>query len=509
MPVLLCDLGNVLIGVSLEPVLRAWRELNGGTIALTAARDLEDDAYRGFETGALGESEYARHLRVRLGWRGSDPDLVSGWGQALGAVDLDVLQLLGELRAEGWTLIGATNVIPWLEPELWRRFGDTLSVFHRVVASTAVGVRKPDPRFFAEAVRESGPPGAAAVRRRPARERLRCPPGRARRAPVPRRGGDARRLPVARGAGAVNRSGAPATGSGGADRGPSAADGSVRALQWLAAVPEVAEAVEGAGKACTELRWHPALRRRAEEARAEAGIRAARCAAALSGARLPVAMVRDAARGATQLPADAAGRAVHGALRAVAEAGRLGAGSRWQLSPHQALARLHVAVAAGLVEPEQLGRPRPAGLPPQDGADLLLAAGEPVVAPDGPALADRIAALATLLAAPPEVPATVVAALAFAEVAVARPFVAGNVGVAAALARAVVVSRGLDPTGVAVWEAGLLDAGPEYGVALSGYAGGDPAAVTGWLQLFARSVTAGAGEGRAVCDAVLAGRLHG
>lgn len=159
MPVLLCDLGNVLLGVSFEPVLRACKELNGAPLALEDARELEDDAYRAFEAGVLGESEYARHLRARLGWQGGDDELVNAWGSALGAVDLDVLQLLGELRAEGWTVIGATNVTPWLESELWRRYADPLSVFHRVVTSMAVHVRKPDPRFFTEALRGVGQPG--------------------------------------------------------------------------------------------------------------------------------------------------------------------------------------------------------------------------------------------------------------------------------------------------------------------------------------------------------------
>lgn len=280
------------------------------------------------------------------------------------------------------------------------------------------------------------------------------------------------------------------------------------ALERLGALPGVPEAVDGAREACTQLRWHNALRRRTAEARAEAGIRAVRASAALAGARFPVTLVRDAARGAAQLPDDPAGRTASGALRAAAEAERLE--SVWSSAPLQALARLHVAAAAGVVPDDALGRPRRAGEQPGDGADLLTGAGpdDVVPAPDGgDALAVRLDALVDLLRAPATSPALVVAALVHAEVMTARPFVAGNGVVARALCRAVVTGRGLDPTGVAVWEAPLLAAGPNYPLTLAAYATGGPDGVRSWLTFFARAVVDGAAEGRAVCDAVLAGRL--
>lgn len=280
------------------------------------------------------------------------------------------------------------------------------------------------------------------------------------------------------------------------------------ALDRLAALRGVPEAVDAAREACTQLRWHNALRRRTEEARAEAGVRAVRASAALAGARYPVDLVRDAARGAAALPDDAAGRTANGALRAAAEAARLEA--VWSTAPLQALARLHVAAAAGLVDDAALGRPRGPGEQPGDGADLLTGAGpdDVVPAPDGgDPLAVRLAALVDLLRAPAAAPALVVAALVHAEVVTARPFVAGNGVVARALCRAVVTRRGLDPTGVAVWEVPLLAAGPNYPLTLAGYAAGRADGVRSWLTLFARAVVDGAAEGRAVCDAVLAGRL--
>jgi hypothetical protein len=270
-------------------------------------------------------------------------------------------------------------------------------------------------------------------------------------------------------------------------------------LTRLAALPGVNDAVAAAREACTALRWHPALRKRGSEARAEATVRAARCSAALEGARYPVPLIRDVARGAATLPDDASGRLALGALRALSQAPELE--RTIATAPWLALARLHVAAAAGLLPDEDLGRPRRGLEPPGDGV------GEPAMAPMGGALSSRLAGISDLLAAPTRAPALIVAALVHAEVITARPFAAGNGLVARAVARAVVVGRGLDPMGVVVWEAGHLNAGPGYIQALLGYASGRPDGVAGWLIHCAEAIVKGAGEGQSICDAVLAGRV--
>lgn len=271
-------------------------------------------------------------------------------------------------------------------------------------------------------------------------------------------------------------------------------------LHRLAALPGVADAVDAARQACTELRWHQALRRRVPEARAETTARAARDSAALEGAELPVDVVRDVLRGAAPAPADAVGLVVSGALRATVEAHALGDVVR--SAPLQALARLHTAAAAGLVPDDGLGRPRSSAADPGDLPG-------PGPAPGAGELADRLEGLAGLLAAPGDVPALVVAALAHGEVMALRPFRTSNGVVARALFRAVVVHRGLDPTGVAVPEAAVLAAGlPAYARALTGYTSGTVDGVAAWLTSCARMVAEGATHGRLVADAVLAGRLR-
>ncbi len=264
-------------------------------------------------------------------------------------------------------------------------------------------------------------------------------------------------------------------------------------------LPGVADAVATAREACTQLRWHGALRRRTSWAAAETTARAARASAVMEGAELPLDLVRDVLRGARLAPADAVGRTVSGAVRATVEAGALGDAVR--RSPLRALARLHTAAAAGLLPDEQLGRPRAAGEQPRD----LAGPGE---APGGAGLRARLDGLTGLMSAPAEVPALIVAGLVHAEVLAIRPFVVGNGVVARALFRAAVVGRGLDPTAVAVPEAGFEQLGlPAYATAVTAYATGTPEGVAAWLVHCAEAVRLGAVAGEAVADAVLAGRL--
>lgn len=270
-------------------------------------------------------------------------------------------------------------------------------------------------------------------------------------------------------------------------------------LTALENLPGVNQAVASARAACTQIRWHNALRRRSAEARAEATVRAARASAALEGARFPVDLLRDAARAVPALPEDPGGDLARAALRVQSEAEHLE--STLATAPAQALARLHLAAAAGLVPAEQVGRPRRDGELPADGV------GEPQDAPTAAALAGRLEGIADLLGAPPSSSALVVAALVHAEILTARPFVAGNGLVARAAARAVVIGRGLDPMGVVVWEAAHLEAGPEYHRRLLAYGSGRATDLADWLIHCARAVVRGAEEGRAVCDAVTAGRV--
>lgn len=281
-----------------------------------------------------------------------------------------------------------------------------------------------------------------------------------------------------------------------------APDALISALGALAADPEVAAATDSAREACTRLRWHEGLRRRTPEAAAESRVRGAWASAELDGARSSASIVRDLMRGARQRSErpDPAERVIEGAIAATAETERVA--SLVRSAPRQALARLHTAAAARLVtDSDQLGRPRLAGEGCGEFADLG-------PAPQGQELQERLAGIVALMGAADEAPALVAAGIVHAEIVATRPFVVGNGLVARAVERSLLKATGLDPTGVAVPEAGHgHEGGPAYLGSLTGYVDGGRAGVILWLRHCGIAVTEGAGEGELIASSVLSGRI--
>ena len=256
-----------------------------------------------------------------------------------------------------------------------------------------------------------------------------------------------------------------------------------------------AEAVTRARTACDELRWHEAYRRRWRDVRTEAGLRAAVASAGLEGARVGIDRVRLLAGGGAE-PQGAPEHVALGCARAQALVEGLmpdlGAGDRAPLLPlPQLLARLHTVAGLGWLPVEALGRLRSTE-PAQD----LTGLGP---APTGRDVAARIDLLGTTVATT-RAPALVVAALVHAEVLAVRPFVAGNGVVARALARLLVTTGGLDPTGSVLPEEAWVAAPQPYLASAAGYATGTVAGVAGWIEASSRAVVDGAARARELAD---------
>jgi Fic family protein len=272
----------------------------------------------------------------------------------------------------------------------------------------------------------------------------------------------------------------------------------------LSALPGVAEATDAARQACTQLRWHQALRRRIPQAAAESRVRGARASAALDGAEMDLSVVRDLMRGATAWPQspDPLEAVLQGAVQATAESEHITA--TVVTAPAQALARVHTAAAGHMLPQAQVGRPRQAGEVSREFSDLG-------PSPDESVVRERLSGIVELLLCTKDSSAVVVAALVHAEIATVRPFVRGNGLVARAMERAIIQASGLDPTGVAVAELGHGPGGAggraAYLGALAAYGTGSPTGVALWITHCAEAIVAGAQEGDRIADAVLAGRL--
>lgn len=275
----------------------------------------------------------------------------------------------------------------------------------------------------------------------------------------------------------------------------------VAALTQIADWPELRDPISRVREAMTELRWHQALRRRIPECAAESRVRGAQASGELEGARLPVDLVREYIAGVRDWsPApDPVDQVMRGVLAATAASEEV----RGQVlvAPAQALARLHVAAVGHRAPIDTVGRPRTDHEVCGELVDL-----GPAPAPGE--VSHRLALLGEIVQGQASIPGVVLAALAHAEVASMRPFVSGNGIVARALERSLVQATGLDPTGVAVTELGHFRQGlPAYVGALTAYSAGSRDGVRLWIEHCCAAYAAAADEGRAVADAVLAGRL--
>jgi hypothetical protein len=198
------------------------------------------------------------------------------------------------------------------------------------------------------------------------------------------------------------------------------------------------------------------LRRTTPDLTAESLLRGAHASAVLEGSEATLDTVRE---GAGDPVAQAA-------VRLSTEL--LGLVPTLSQSPLQALARMHTLAAKGVVDDDDLGRPRDA------------------------ASAARLRDLARTLTDRTGAPALVVAAVVHAELAVAAPFVSHNGLVARAAERLVLVARGVDAKSLVVPEAGHLAVRREYESNLRGYRDGGAAGVHAWLLYAAEAYAKGA-----------------
>jgi hypothetical protein len=238
-------------------------------------------------------------------------------------------------------------------------------------------------------------------------------------------------------------------------------------LAALLELAGVAPALDAARDRVDGALRHRALRRHGGQVAAEAGLRGAVASAALEGHRYDLDEVR---AGTVTDPV------LQGALR-VSE-GLAGLVDLWPKAPRQVLAKLHMLAGRGVVPPADLGR---------------LTSG-----------ADRIDALAVLVAGNDRTPPLLLAAIVHAELLTLRPF-AGPAGVVArAAARLTLIGRGFDPRGLVAVEVGHAAREPEYAGSAGAYATGTPDGVRSWLRHYAAAVSTAADEITVIGDAVLA-----
>ena len=260
-----------------------------------------------------------------------------------------------------------------------------------------------------------------------------------------------------------------------------------------AARPDVASAMNEAHAALADLRFSEGLRRGWEEARAEAAVREAAALSIIEGARTSVDDVR-----ALSMADDGGAASDPGAALA------LGIWrSQWNMASH--FPALNTRSQGG-------ARVAPTPLPAliaglhRDTCSGLVAAGlvesRSVAVPADPSLLAPALAYARC-----DAPGLAVAAALTAHFRFRRVFAPASSVVGGGLAQWILVTRGVDPTGVCVPAAyDALDPA-RAGRELAGWVRADEAGLARWIIHYCAGVVYGAQVGRDVARHVQAGRL--
>lgn len=242
-------------------------------------------------------------------------------------------------------------------------------------------------------------------------------------------------------------------------------------------LPGVAAAADRAREALGRAHRHRANLRGWPLSAAEAALRAARASSVLERRALKLdEQLDDTLRdGGTSNPVFAGALRVAQAL----EGGETNLVRVWQRAPLQAMARLHMLAAAGQVDDDRLGRPRP-----------------------GAEVGRRLELLADLVTGGTRAPAPVLAAVAHGELLTLAPFGSADGVVARAVSRLVTIASGLDPHGLGVPEVSWMRRAADYRDAVRGFAAGTPDGVTAWLLLCCRAMQAGAQEALQIAESL-------
>lgn len=264
--------------------------------------------------------------------------------------------------------------------------------------------------------------------------------------------------------------------------------------------PDVVEAVATARDAVDALLWNRSLRTKGSQLAAQVRLLNAQASAALDGADLPLS----AWRAGSAFDESPMGHTARGVWRLEFEL--IGLEPVWRVAPGQALARMHSLVGAGLIDYDQLGRPRQTGDQALDPMHLGDSSHEPNsttgAASDsrspGAAMLKAVRAGMRPTTSPSAtgadgVPAIVRAGVVHAELAWLRPFSFGNGPIARAAARLVLATWGLDPNLLSAVDAAVAALGrPAYVRALRAYARDDADGAVEWMIYYSGAVARGA-----------------
>ncbi|SRR5258708_36913379 len=149
---LLFDLGGVVMAIDWELAFARWAEDSGLPVEVIRGRYRLDDAYRRYERGEIGESDFYAALRATLGVDLDDERMAAGWSAIFAGEIGETVALLREL-GERMPLYAFSNTNAAHQRE-WARYAGALAPFRRIFASHEMKARKPERAPFETIARE-------------------------------------------------------------------------------------------------------------------------------------------------------------------------------------------------------------------------------------------------------------------------------------------------------------------------------------------------------------------
>jgi FMN phosphatase YigB (HAD superfamily) len=147
-PLLLCDLGGVVVRIAPERCHRCWSTLSPLPGREVSARLYPDELYEALERGEISGQRYIEHVREQLQTDAADDVLLACFNDIYLGLDEDVLGLLAKQRHAGSRLVALTNTNQLHHDRWWSMYREQLGLFDHIYLSFELGSRKPEPACF-------------------------------------------------------------------------------------------------------------------------------------------------------------------------------------------------------------------------------------------------------------------------------------------------------------------------------------------------------------------------
>ncbi len=159
---LLFDIGNVVLDIDFNRVMRVWAAHAGREPAELAGRFVVNDIYRHHETGKIEDAAFFENLRQSLGIAISDAQFLEGWN-ALFSGEIKGISTLLARAGKRMPLYAFSNTNRPHVAHFSAAYPEVLGHFTELYLSSSIGMRKPDAAAFRHVANAIGAPASRIV----------------------------------------------------------------------------------------------------------------------------------------------------------------------------------------------------------------------------------------------------------------------------------------------------------------------------------------------------------